>query len=674
MKTTTLPSTRRDNVTETLHGVELTDPYHWLEDQDSSETRSWLDEQIAYTHKTLAGYPDRRKIRDRLAELMKVDSTSQPLSRNGSYYFLRRRADEQQYIIYRRRSLDGPDEPLIDPHIMSADHTSSVGLLDVSHDGCLIAYGVRQGGADEVVIHLRDSTTLEDLPDTLPAALYFGVNITCDNRAFYYSVNTAAGPRVRLHRLGARLEADQEIFGAGLGPDKIGGIGLSEDGKYLLITVYHGSASIKTDLYIADLLAKTPVRPVVDNILARFSAQVAGDDLYMQTNWNAPNGRVFRLNANASSNSPDSWKEIVPERPDAILQECALVGGKLFLNYLENVTSSVVIADANGTLLSQAPLPGLGAVSGPIGSWTNPDIFFSFSSFAIPPAIYRYNQKTAVCELWASSGVVFEPESIEVRQVWYASKDGAKVPMFLVHAKNLKMDGERPVYMTGYGGFNLSRTPAFSALAVVWAEQGGIFALPNLRGGGEFGQEWHKAGMLNQKQNVFNDFYAAAEWLINTGCTRAAKLGIAGRSNGGLLVGAAITQRPELFGAVVCGYPLLDMIRYHKFLVAGYWVPEYGSSDDPDQFPFLYAYSPYHHVVPGVKYPAIMFVTGDSDTRVAPLHARKMAALMQANSSPDRPVLLHYDLKSGHSDGKPIDQTVEDTTDEALFLLSNMGV
>lgn len=668
------PPTVRQNVVETLHGTLVTDPYRWLEDQDSPDTRAWLDEQIAYTHQVLAGYHGREAIRDRLAELMKVDSTTLPVCRGDTYFFSRRRSNEQQYIIYRRQGLDGPDDPLIDPHPMSPDSTTSVSLYDVSHDGGLIAYGIRQGGADEVEIRLRSTSALIDLPDILPVGRYYGIGISNDNSKLYYSVSTPDGPRVRVHKVGESVDEDIELFGAGLGPEKIVSAALSEDGKYLLIGVYYGSAGDKTELHIADLSAGTPVRPIIDNLPARFYAQAAGDFLYLHSNWNAPNGRLFRLSVNAATNSPNDWQEVVPTKAEAVLLGFSPIGGKLFLNYLENVSSRITITDSTGRAQGELPLPGIGTVSGPYGKWNSTEMFYSFNSFAVPTTAFRSDSEAGGPEIWARTDTPIDSEAIEVQQVTYSSKDGAQVPMFLVYAKGMEADGARPIYLTGYGGFTVSRTPAFAALAALWAERGGIFALPNLRGGGEFGEEWHRDGMLAKKQNVFDDFYAAAQWLIDSGYTRSDKIAIAGRSNGGLLVGAAITQRPELFGAAVCGYPLLDMIRYQKFLVAGFWVPEYGSSENANQFDYLYAYSPYHHVANGVKYPAVMLVTGDSDTRVAPLHARKMAAMLQANTGSGKPVLLHYDITSGHSEGKPVNQMVEDTADEILFLSANLGL
>jgi prolyl oligopeptidase len=392
----------------------------------------------------------------------------------------------------------------------------------------------------------------------------------------------------------------------------------------------------------------------------------------MQTNWQAPNGRVLAVDL--KNPARDKWKEVVPAGKTAI-QGVSTAGGRLFVRYLENVLPHIRIFDPQGKPQGEIAFPSIGSASGLRGSWDKNEAFFTFTSFVTPPTIYRYDIAKGTREVWAKENVPVASHRFEVKQVKYASKDGTLIPMFLVHKKDIKFDGSSPALLTGYGGFNLSQTPGFSARAALWVEKGGVYALPNLRGGGEFGEDWHKAGMLAKKQNVFDDFIGAAEWLVKNGYTSPSRLAISGGSNGGLLVGAALTQRPDLYAAVVCFYPLLDMVRYHKFLVAGYWVPEYGSGDNPEQFPFIYAYSPYHHVKAGTKYPAVLFVTGDSDTRVAPLHARKMAALLQASNGGDRPILLHYDTKAGHSGGStPVTKRIEELTDELSFLFAETAV
>lgn len=665
------PSTRADNVKETLHGVEIVDPYRWLEDSQSRETRAWLEAQNRYTEAMLGALPGRAALQQRIAELVKIDMVGMPEERGGRYFFSRRKADQDLAVIYMREGLTGPDELLIDPHPLSEDRTVSVQRLDVSRDGKVMAYGVRRGGEDEVEVRLFDVDARKDLPDRLPKARYGSVQLTPDRSGLYYARQTEEGPRVYLHTVGTDPAQDVEIFGQGYGPEKFIGAELSEDGRYLLLTVYHGSAALKTELYYQDLSRPGPITPIVNDIDSRFYGTIAGGHLFMQTNWQAPNGRILAVDL--ANPAREQWREIVPADRAAI-QGFSPAGGRLFVEYLENVHSRVKVFDPDGNYLRDLPLPGIGSSSGPSGRWEKSETFFYFSSFHTPGTIYRYDIATDRREVWAETQIPVDTEALEVKQVWYASKDGTKIPMFLVHKKGLKLDGARPTLLTGYGGFNASQTPFFSSIAALLAERGGVFALPNLRGGGEFGEEWHRAGMREKKQNVFDDFLAAAEWLIQNGYAQPSKLAIMGGSNGGLLVGAAMTQRPELFQAMVCTYPLLDMVRYHKFLVARYWVSEYGSAEDPEQFRYLYAYSPYHRVKPGAKYPAVLFITGDADTRVDPLHARKMTALLQAATGSDRPVLLRYDTKAGHSGGLPVSKQIEDMTDTMAFLFWQLGV
>ncbi len=666
------PATPTDNVKEVLHGVEIVDPYRWLEDQWSPKTRAWIEEQNAYTRALLDTVAGRERIRQRLTALMKVEAIGLPVERGGRYFFAKRRADQEQFVIYMRKGRQGPDEALIDPHPWSPDHTTSVTLLDVSDDGTVLAYGVRQGGEDELTIRLFDVEARRDLPDVLPKGRYFGLSLTPDKSGFYYTRHTPEGPRVYFHRRGEDPARDREIFGRGYGVDKIINATLSEDGRYLLFTVSHGAGARRTEIYLQDVARGGPITTVVNDIEARFSGEIVADTLYLLTNWNAPRGRLLAVNVRDAA-ARDRWREVIPQS-SAVISGFALVGGRLVVNHLENVQARMRMFDPDGRFLAEIPLPAIGSVSGVRGRWASSEIFYAFSSFHIPTTIYRYEVTTGASEVWTALKVPIRSEQFEVKQVWYESRDGTRVPMFIAHARDLKLDGARPTLLTGYGGFNVSLLPGFSARAVLWMELGGVYALPNLRGGGEFGEEWHRAGMLERKQNVFDDFLAAAEWLIKSGYTNPSRLAISGGSNGGLLVGAALTQRPELFAAVVCSYPLLDMIRYHRFLVARFWIPEYGSSDDPEQFKYLLAYSPYHQVKPGTRYPAVLFITGDADTRVDPLHARKMTARLQAATASDRPILLRYDTKAGHSGGLPLSKQIEDLTDELSFLLWQLGV
>jgi len=665
------PETRRDNIKEVIHGVEVIDPYRWLEDQESPETRAWIDAQNDYTHSFIDSFPGREKLRERITELMRIERISMPTERSGRYFLVKRAADQDLFVIYMRDGLDGKDEVLIDPHPMSEDGTVSVGIMDVSKDGKLMVYQVREGGEDEVAVKLLDVDNRTDLKDEMPKALYFGVSLLPDKSGFYYSHYDTSGARIYFHTIGTERSEDVYVFGEGYGPEMGIGADVSEDGQYLTITVFHGSAAQKTEIYYQDLHKKTSISPLVNDIDARFIGQIGGEQIFIQTNWNAPNGRI--LAADMSNPSRENWREVIPET-DGVIEGFSLAGGKIFVNYLENVVSKVKVFEADGKYVRDISFPTLGTVGGVRGRWERDEAFFLFTSFHVPTTIYRYAVGKGTQEIWARLQVPVDTEKIEVKQVWYESKDGTRVPMFVVSPKDMELDGNNPTILTGYGGFDYSLTPYFSATAVCWVEDGAVVAIANLRGGGEFGEKWHKAGMLENKQNVFDDFVAAAEWLVESKYTNPSKLAILGGSNGGLLVGAALIQRPELFQAVVCTYPLLDMIRFHKFLVAKLWVSEYGSPDDPEQFKFIYAYSPYHNVTEGAEYPATLFVSGDSDTRVAPLHARKMTALLQASSGSDAPVLLLYDTTAGHSGGRAVTKQIEETTDETTFLFWQLGM
>jgi len=665
------PATRRDNVTDDYSGVKVVDPYRWLEDQDSPETRAWIEKENQYTRAVLDGLPGRKSIEKRLTELMKVDAFGVPTERGGRLFYSKRLAEQDLSVLYEKSGADGTEEVLVDPHPMSKDHTTSVNLTALSLDGSMVAYGVREGGADEVAVRLLDAATRKELPDGLPNARYLSVRIAPDKHGIYYTLIKKEGPRAYFHRMGTERAQDAEIFGSGYGPEIGMGLSLSEDGRYLLFDVWHGAAGDYSEVYFQDLKSGGAITPLAKGITARFSAEVAGGQAFIHTNWKAPKGRI--LVADLKNPSPENWREVIPEGTSPI-EATALVGGKLLVLYTVDASSRLRLYEASGNLVREIPLPTLGTVSGMSGRWESNDVYFGFQSFTVPQSVYHLDLAKGTVDLWAKPSVALDAAAFETEQVRYASKDGTQVPMFLVHRKKLARDGARPVLLTGYGGFNASETPAFSQYAVMFAEQDGVYALPSLRGGGEFGEDWHKAGMREKKQNVFDDFEGAAQWLVAQGYTQPAKLSIRGASNGGLLVGAAMTQRPHLFGAVVCRYPLLDMLRYQNFLVAKWWVPEYGSSDKLEEFKYLYAYSPYQNVKHGAKYPAVLFITGDGDTRVAPLHARKMAAEVQVATASGKPALLLYDTRSGHSGGRPMGKLIEETADEMVFLFGELGV
>ena len=665
------PQARIDSVKDTYGDTVVADPYRWLEDQQSSETRAWIEAEQKCTEAALSSFAGRAPVSTRLGELLHTDSYEAPIERGGRYFFRKRPAGGDLSLLYIRRGLNASEEILIDPLPWSADHSASVSLENVSRDGKFVFYGRRDGGQDQVTLRVLEVDTKTTLPDAFPIGQYFGVEPTPDNKALYYSRVTPEGPRAFYHRMGEDPAKDPVVFGQNLGKDKILALQLSENGTFLVYLVIYGSGSEQSEIYVQNVKDQGPVLAAVSNEKALFFPSFAGNRLFIFTNWKAPQWRV--VSADLAAPQREYWRDLIPES-NIHLEGIAAAGGKLVCQYTHNASSELKVFDASGKFESSIALPSLGSVSSPSGRWESAEFFYSFESYDSAPAIFRYNVNNARSEIWARSKAVFDASGLEIEQVWYRSKDKTRIPMFLFHRKGLKLDGSNPVLLTGYGGFDVSETPYYWPLALVWVEHGGIYADVNLRGGGEFGEEWHHAGMFEKKQTVFDDFFAAAEYLIAQRYTATSKLAILGGSNGGLLMGASITQRPELFRAVVCSYPLLDMLRYQKFLEGPYWVSEYGSSESLDQFKFLYAYSPYHRVVQGTKYPATLLVTGDGDTRVAPLHARKMAARLQAANGSNNPVLLLYDSKSGHSGGRPVEKTIEEFTDILSFLFWQLGV
>lgn len=659
-----MPATEVRPVTETLHGVTVTDPYRWLEEQDAPETRAWIEKQNAYTDAVMNARPEPGLFAPRLEQLMSTEQYSTPFARGGRYFFMRRKAGEDLFSIYMREGANGADQLLIDPAPMSADHTTSVGINDITSDGKMLAYNVRKGGADEVEIRFFDVDARRDIGTPLASGRYYGTSITPDKQSVYFTRLIEPGPRVFRRALSGGAET--QVWGEGYTRDKIVFNSLSDDGRYHLLHVLHGSAPKKTEIYVDDLTDDAPVRTVVNDLEVRSFAEMAGDSIVIQTNWNAPNDRVMVVSA--ANPGRVNWKEIVPENPKAAIQGTSNAGGRVYVSYLEDVKPRLIGYDLAGNRKEEISFDTLGSLANMSGTWSVPVAFFSFSSYHVPPTIYQYDVATGTRTVFARREVPVRSEDFTVEQVWYPSKDGTRIPMFVMYKKGLQRNGRNPVWLTGYGGFTSSETPSFSARAVAWAEQGGVFAVPNLRGGGEFGEAWHRAGMLEVKQNTFDDFIAAGEYLIRERYTSPDHLGVAGGSNGGLLVMAVATQRPELVDAVVCRYPLVDMLRFHKFLVGSYWVPEYGSADDPEQFRFLHAYSPYQKIRDGVDYPATLFITGDADTRVAPLHARKAAAAMQAVDGDTDPILLRYHVAFGHSGGEPLRVQVKNLAEEMGFM------
>jgi prolyl oligopeptidase len=668
-------------VTDVVGGHSITDNYRWLEDQTAADTRAYIAAETKYTDSYFAQIkPLRERLVSRLTELSRVDQVSVPMEAHGRFFYTKRLAAENQASIYFREGLDGAEVKLVDAGGLSTDGNASVNIADVPADGKLLVYGVRHGGADEQTVRILDLDAKKDLSDELPLARYSGFGLS--GRTLYYSkILPSGGAAVFVHELGTGADKDTQIFGGSykgetLGPLDLISCHVSDNGHWLVVGIGHGVPSTREDILLQDLRKQgVGLEPLVFGVDSRFQLHMDGDRMFVSTDFGAPNGKV--LKASFGDPSTKSWPVLIAEGKSPI-DAVSIAGGKMFVGRLVDVKSETTIYSLEGKEVGKIVYPTIGTGSVVRGRADSKIGFYTFSSFTVPPTIYRYDIGTAKAVVWDRSKVPFDADKYEVRQVFYTSKDGTRVPMFIAGKKGLKMDGTAPVLMTGYGGFLLSQTPGFSAKYAWWMEQGGFFALPNMRGGGEYGETWHKAGMFEHKQNVFDDWFAAAEYLIANKYTTKERLAITGRSNGGLLMGASMTQRPDLFGAILCGYPLLDMSRYQKFLVGRWWTTEYGSAEKPEQADYILKYSPYQNVRAGVKYPAIMFFTGDSDTRVAPLHARKMAALMQATVMAEpaeerRPVLLHYDVKAGHSAGVSVDQLVNDMADELGFLWNETG-
>ncbi|UCE23619.1 MAG: S9 family peptidase [Candidatus Zixiibacteriota bacterium] len=666
------PATDERVVVDTLHGVAIEDPYRWLEDQNAPDTRAWIKAQNEYTQSFVAKFPGMNWIENRLSQLQRVDKAEIPIERGGKYFLRKRSADQEQYLICVRDALNGADKVLVDPHRLSEDLGLSAEIGDISADGKLLAYEIRKGGEDETVIRFLDVESGEHLQDSLPRALYFGISINADNSGFYYVRIDLDGGRVFYHRFGSDPASDELVFGGQYTPSEWMTISQPEDRSYLLIRVSFGSSGDKCEMYVKDVLNDGPIVTMVKDVKAGFYDRLADDRIYIMTNYQAPNWCLYA--AEVANPAMDNWRLIIPERKDAVMDDCGAVAGKLFLTYLENGGSEVRIFEADGKYTGELKLPAFGTVRRVAGNWEGDEAFYNYSSFNMPKTIYRLDINTGDSEVWHRPEVSIDSDKFEIKQVWYNSKDGTKVPMWLAHKKDIVLDGSNPTYLTGYGGFNLGVTPSFRETYPVWLEMGGLLAYPCLRGGNEFGEEWHRAATFENKQNTFDDFIAAAEWLIENKYTSPENLAIRGGSNGGLLVGAVMNQRPELCQAVICTYPLLDMLRYHKFLMGPYWVTEYGSADNPDHFDFIYKYSPYHNVKKGIDYPAVMYVTGDCDTRVDPLHARKMTALMQTTVGSDIPVLLLYDTEAGHAGDVAVSRKVRELGTQLGFLAWQLGL
>ncbi len=679
------PAVESNPVVDNYFGTKVTDNYRWLEDAKSSETHAFIDEENAYTTRYLKQNHIRNQIQDDLDPLEHTSRWSIPIQRAGNYYFMKRLAGEEQASIYVRHGWTGAapkgapsapkDERLIDPAALSRDPNTSVRLADVSRDGMLIAYQVRQGGADEATVRIFSIAKKKPLEDELPSAIYDSITFTPDGKGLYCARTDRKGTLLYLHTIGTRPADDKLIFGREfhgelLGPIDIFRAEITDDAHYLVITIERGVPAKRVDICFRDLTKPgSPFEVLVWALDSRFSTVYARGAWYVRTDYNSPNGRILRADPGIM---PEAWKTIVPEGKD-VIENFSIVGGKIFVKRLKDVKSETSIYTLDGKPAGTVDYQGIGSASGVVGRTTDRYGFFSFESYIQPPTIYRVDSLNSKFEVFAQPKIPFDTDQYELKQVFFKSNDGTQIPMFIAGKKGLPQDGSVRLLMTGYGGFNLSETPVWNPAWAWWIQQGGWFAVPNLRGGGEYGERWHEQGMFEKKQNVFDDWFAAARSLIDNKYTSPQHFAIRGRSNGGLLMGASIAQHPELFSAVWCGYPLLDMLRYHKFEQGPHWTTEYGSTENQKQFPYLYKYSPYQNVKPRSDYPAIMFFTGDSDTRVDPLNARKMTALLQAVSTSGRPILLHYSLSGGHSAGVSVEQQIQDDADELAFLWTETG-
>ena len=669
------PEAKVAPVTDDYFDTKVVDNYRWLEDANSADTKAFIDDENTYTARYFEQARIKPQFADDLDQLEHVTSWTVPMQRGNDLFFEKTLAGEGQASIYVRHGWAEKEKRLIDPAQFSRDPNTSVDLADVSRDGTQVAYVVREGGADETTVHVFNVKTGKTLFDVLPSADYLSVLFTPDGSGLYYSKRGPKGSLLYEHKLGTLVGRDTLIFGhefrgEALGPGDLILPSLTDDYRYLVVEVDRGVPAKRVDIVYRDLTKpNTYFDVLIWGVDSRFTAEYVKGAWYVKTDYKAPNGCILKA---YPAVMPDAWDKVIPEGPDAI-EGFNIVGNKIYVDRLHDVKTETTVYTLEGKAAGSVEYEGIGAATTMAGRSTDRYGFFSFESFVTPPTIYRFDTVTGKREIFAQTKVPFDTSQYELKQVFYQSKDGTKVPMFIAGKKGLKQDGTERLLMTGYGGFDVSELPEWNAVVAAWMEEGGWFALPNLRGGGEYGEQWHELGMFDKKQNVFDDWFAAAEYLIAKKYTSPEHFAIMGRSNGGLLMGAAITERPDLFSAAECGYPLLDMLRYQKFEEGPLWTTEYGSSDHEKQVAYLLKYSPYQNVKAGTKYPAVFFFTGASDTRVDPMHARKMTALLQADSSSGRPILLHYSLAGGHAAGVSVDQEIQDGTDQLTFLWTETG-
>ncbi len=685
------PATEARPIEETLHGTKLVDPYRWLEGDAKGavtpEVATWTDAQNAHTRAVLDNLPGRAAVEARIKELLQIGSVTAPDMRGNRYFYTKREGAQNQPVLYLREGHDGTPRVLLDPNTLDAAGLVSMAFAEASQDGKRLAFGIYRSGDENAVLHVLDVDSGKWLAEEIPGKVG-GVAWLPDGTGFFYrrlaDTKDPYSAQIKFHRLGTHHRQDSLLFrqytkeedpklATTWGPY----LNVSKDARWGILSYFTSTRS--NDLWVVDLdrYFRTGAFERVEIIRGSDSTSsgvVQGDTLYMFTTDGAPSGRLVAVNLNNPGR--DGWKELVATRKDVVIEGHSLARGLLVVQTLKSAQNRIELYDTQGKFLSELALPGIGTASVATED-DRTEAFVTFTSFNEPTSIYRVDLKSRERTLWERPAVPVDPSTVEVKQVFYPSKDGTRISMFVVHKKGLKYDGTNPTILHGYGGFNSTETPRFSATLFQWYDAGGVYALPNLRGGGEYGDSWHVAGILEKKQNTFDDFIAAAEWLIANKVTQPARLAISGGSNGGLLTGATLTQRPELFSAVLCQVPLLDMLRYQNFLMARYWVPEYGSAEDAKQFGYLLKYSPYQNVRKGTKYPAVFLTAGENDTRVHPLHARKMAALLQSASASDaaeKPVLLWVDREAGHGQGKPLNLRARDAADTRMFLMWQLGM
>jgi prolyl oligopeptidase len=680
----TYPTTRREEQVDVLHGVSVADPYRWLEDGKSDEVRRWAGEEDHFARAYLAGLPGRDEIAARLKELFYVESVGTPRRVGNRWFFPRRDAGKEKSAVYWREGRTGPDRVLLDPNTWSTDGSVSLGVWSVSYDGKRVAYAQKSNNSDEATLYVMDvATGQKSAVDVIEGAKYAWPSWTPSGDGFYYtrvppegSVATADRPgyaEVRFHKIGTPPEKDRLVHEKTGDPQTFLNAGLSRDGRWLLATIEHGWTS--TDVYFQDLHEAAPKwQALVVGQDARYDVSIDRGRFFVLTNEGAPKYRVFRVDPATPQRA--HWVEIVPERADATLEGLSVVGHRLSLAYLKDVVSHLEIRDEDGKLVREIELPMLGSASLLSGEVDDDLAYYSFQSFTYPTEIFETSVATGKTSTWYRLKLPVDPSKYSIEQSFATSRDGTRVPFFVVRPREVALadggPGATPTILYGYGGFQAAQAPFFASSIYPWLERGGAWVVANLRGGSEYGEEWHRQGMRHEKQHVFDDYFAVAEELVRRGLTSPSRLAAMGASNGGLLVGAAITQKPDLFRVALCGVPLLDMVRYHLFGSGKTWIPEYGSADDPQDFAALYAYSPYHHVTPGMRYPATIVLSADSDDRVDPMHARKFAALLQAAGSPE-PVLLRIEKHSGHGGADLVRAAVEKLADEYAFALHEMS-